>query len=175
MTSDVPGGGVPTYPPPRDCPVCSSRLNVTELGCPNCGTGLSGSFRPCEFCGVDDASREVLRVFLASRGNMKELERHLGVSYPTARARFDDLLRALGLTPAGTLPPPAAPTPAPTPAPAPAPRAGAGATWAAATDDPTRPPPAPGADDPRLATLRAVAEGRLDLDAARSALGDAGG
>jgi len=39
----------------------------------------------------------VLRVFLASRGNMKELERHLGVSYPTARARFDGLLGKLGI------------------------------------------------------------------------------
>jgi len=39
----------------------------------------------------------VLRVFLASRGNMKDLERHLGVSYPTARGRFDALLGKLGL------------------------------------------------------------------------------
>ncbi len=39
----------------------------------------------------------MLRVFLASRGNMKDLERHLGVSYPTARARFDALLSKLGL------------------------------------------------------------------------------
>lgn len=39
----------------------------------------------------------MLRVFLASRGNMKELERHLGVSYPTARARFDTLLGKLGI------------------------------------------------------------------------------
>ena len=41
--------------------------------------------------------REVLRVFLSSRGNMKELERHLGVSYPTARARFDALLGKIGI------------------------------------------------------------------------------
>ncbi len=38
----------------------------------------------------------MLRVFLASRGNMKDLERHLGVSYPTARQRFADLLGRLG-------------------------------------------------------------------------------
>ena len=51
----------------------------------------------CEFCGLTDEDRAVLRVFLASRGNMKELERHLGVSYPTARARFDLLLGKLGI------------------------------------------------------------------------------
>ena len=45
----------------------------------------------------DTISRDVLRVFLASRGNMKELERHLEVSYPTARARFDALLTKLGI------------------------------------------------------------------------------
>ena len=39
----------------------------------------------------------MLRVFLASRGNMKDLERHLGVSYPTARARFDSLLSKIGI------------------------------------------------------------------------------
>jgi hypothetical protein len=84
--------------------VCSARLQITQLGCPSCGTGLNGAFRPCEFCGLDDAERDLLRVFLASRGNMKELERHLGVSYPTARARFEDLLRKLGLAPAPTGP-----------------------------------------------------------------------
>jgi len=41
--------------------------------------------------------RQMLKVFLASRGNMKDLERHLGVSYPTARARFDGLLLKLGI------------------------------------------------------------------------------
>lgn len=46
---------------------------------------------------LTDEDRDVLRVFLASRGNMKELERHLGVSYPTARARFDSLLTKLGI------------------------------------------------------------------------------
>jgi hypothetical protein len=70
---------------------------LSRLGCPSCGTELSGLFEPCEFCGLADEDRDLLRVFLASRGNMKELERHLGVSYPTARARFDGLLDRLGV------------------------------------------------------------------------------
>jgi hypothetical protein len=72
---------------------------LTRLGCQSCGTELSGLFEPCEFCGLSEEDRSLLRVFLASRGNMKDLERHLGVSYPTARARLDGVLTRLGLAP----------------------------------------------------------------------------
>jgi len=83
--------------PPLDCPVCNHRLALTRLSCSSCGTELSGGFEQCEFCVLSNDDRDVLRVFLASRGNMKDLERHLGVSYPTARARFDSLLGKLGI------------------------------------------------------------------------------
>jgi hypothetical protein len=85
------------YRAPRQCPVCSDRLQVTQLGCDACGTGLSGNFEQCDFCALEAGDLDVLRVFLTSRGNIKELERHLGVSYPTARARFDEMVRRLGL------------------------------------------------------------------------------
>ncbi len=86
-----------TRRPPTNCPVCDHRLATTRLTCPECSTELSGAFASCEFCVLTDEDRDVLRVFLASRGNMKDLERHLGVSYPTARARFDLLLSKLGI------------------------------------------------------------------------------
>lgn len=79
------------------CPVCAGQLAVTRLGCPSCGTEIVGQFTPCPFCALDAADLDLLMVFLASRGNLKELEKHLGVSYPTARARFSQLLVKLGL------------------------------------------------------------------------------
>jgi len=90
-------GAEPAHRPPRDCPVCAERLSITGLGCPECGTELTGLFRPCTYCGLSDADLDLLRVFLVGRGNIKELERHLAVSYPTARQRFADLLVRLGL------------------------------------------------------------------------------
>jgi hypothetical protein len=82
---------------PTDCPVCGEELSVTRLGCGSCGTELAGVFASCQFCALDDKDTELLRVFLSSRGNLREVEKHLGVSYPTARARFADLLQKLGL------------------------------------------------------------------------------
>lgn len=82
---------------PVECPVCASELVTTALGCRTCGTELVGEFAACEFCGLDDADRDLLRVFLASRGNLKEVSKHLGVSYPTARLRLTALLTRLGL------------------------------------------------------------------------------
>jgi hypothetical protein len=82
---------------PSDCPVCGDRLSVTRLGCGSCGTELAGVFSSCAFCALDEKETEMLRVFLASRGNLRDLEKHLGVSYPTARLKFNQLLEKLGL------------------------------------------------------------------------------
>jgi hypothetical protein len=85
---------------PSDCPVCGDRLAVTRLGCGSCGTELAGLFSSCSFCALTEKETEMLKVFLASRGNLRDLEKHLGVSYPTARLKFNQLLEKLGL--AGT-------------------------------------------------------------------------
>lgn len=88
-----------THTPPSDCPVCGDRLSITRLGCPSCGSELSGRFAACPYCSLVAHDRRILETFLVSRGNMRELARELGVSYPTARQRFADLLVRLGLEP----------------------------------------------------------------------------
>lgn len=85
------------YRAPADCPVCGGELVTTRLGSRGCGSELAGEFGHCDFCALDERDTELLRVFLASRGNLREVEKHLGVSYPTARARFTALLGKLGL------------------------------------------------------------------------------
>lgn len=77
--------------------MCGQHLAVTRLGCASCGSELAGVFGTCPYCSLSDEDSQLLRVFLASRGNLREVERHLGVSYPTARLRFDRLLERLGL------------------------------------------------------------------------------
>ncbi len=95
----------PELHPPHRCPVCGEELRLTRLSCRACGTELSGDFPSCEFCSLRGEERELLKLFLASRGNMKALERGLGVSYPAARARLDAVLVKLGLEPGAPTPP----------------------------------------------------------------------
>ena len=82
---------------PRTCPVCGEQLHLTRLSCQGCGTELSGDFESCEFCALGAPDRELLKLFLASRGNLKAMERQLGVSYPTVRSRVDSVLARLGM------------------------------------------------------------------------------
>lgn len=85
------------YHAPADCPVCGDGLITTRKGCRTCGTEIAGEFAGCEFCALDEADLALLKVFLASRGNLREVEKHLQVSYPTARSRFDAVVAKLGL------------------------------------------------------------------------------
>lgn len=79
------------------CPVCGSDLTVTELACRACRTRIQGGFAVCRFCRLDPEHLAFLEVFLRCRGVIRDVERVLGVSYPTVRGKLDALLRALGL------------------------------------------------------------------------------
>ena len=72
---------------PAQCPVCGERMLVTKLRCSHCGTELSGEFAHLQF----------VETFLRCRGSIKEVERALGVSYPTVKNMLDAALTALGL------------------------------------------------------------------------------
>jgi hypothetical protein len=87
-----------------NCPVCESKLHVTRLHCNTCGTTIEGEFSVGRFAHLGRDQMLLLEGFLRSRGNLRELERELGVSYPTIRGRVEGLLRALGLGDGAPLP-----------------------------------------------------------------------
>ena len=79
------------------CPVCEGELAITRLHCRSCGTALEGEFGVGRYGRLSREQLSLLESFLRSRGNLKEMERELGISYPTVRGRVESLLRALGL------------------------------------------------------------------------------
>jgi len=82
---------------PSQCPVCDSTLVVTRMQCPACGTDVSGSFSLSRLASLREPHASLLELFLRKRGNVKEMERELGLSYPTIRARLDEAFNAAGL------------------------------------------------------------------------------
>lgn len=81
------------------CPVCASELAVTRLHCRSCGTTLEGDFSVGRFGRLNRDQLTMLESFLRSRGNLRDMERELGISYPTVRSRVEALVRALGFGP----------------------------------------------------------------------------
>ncbi len=91
-------------PMPVACPVTGGPLMVTRLECEESGVKIEGRFTPNEFALLPEDNLEFLRIFVKVRGNLKEVERIMGLSYPTIRLRFEKLLLALGyeVTPAAS-------------------------------------------------------------------------
>ncbi len=135
-----------TYPAPRHDPVTGEALLITRLEGPTTGIVIEGRFTFGGGGRLNTLGPEHLafvEVFIKNRGIIKDVEAELGISYPTVRARLDEVIRAMGYAPypaAVALPSPEAPEGVPS-------ASAAGAV--------------PGSDDERRALLADVAAGRI--------------
>src|SRR6267154_3762322 len=84
------------------CPSCEGNLTVNSLGCPECSINIDGEFALPQLLKLTRAQIDFIEVFLKNRGIIREVERELGVSYPTVRARLDEVLDAIGFNLAST-------------------------------------------------------------------------
>src|SRR6476659_425561 len=82
-------------PMPERCPTCGHQLVVTRLRCPDCSTEVDGTFSRGRLVNLPEPHATLLELFLRSRGNMKEMERELGLAYSTVRARLDEAFAGL--------------------------------------------------------------------------------
>src|SRR5919201_3767183 len=82
---------------PAHCPSCAGELVIARLQCPTCGTEVAGTSTLGRLAGLREPHASLLELFLRVRGNVKEMERELGLSYPTVRARLEEALAAAGL------------------------------------------------------------------------------
>ena len=77
------------------CPICDQRLLVTEYACRSCGAAIRGRFDRCDLCALPSDLLHFVRLFLHVEGNLREVERRLGLSYPTVKARLAAVNAAL--------------------------------------------------------------------------------
>jgi hypothetical protein len=82
----------------NQCPACGGPIIVTECRCASCQLQLRGEFELGQFSHLSDDHLTFIRVFLSARGNLTEVERILGISYPTIRNKLDEINSALNQT-----------------------------------------------------------------------------
>ncbi|MBR0600378.1 DUF2089 domain-containing protein [Sinanaerobacter chloroacetimidivorans] len=85
-----------TYRILSKCPVCSGKLKAVKLKCDQCSTVIENNFKFSKFEYLEEEQLNFIEVFLKCRGNIKDVEKELGISYPTVRAKLDDVVSALG-------------------------------------------------------------------------------
>ena len=86
------------YPLITSCPVCNKHLKITKLECTHCHTTIENEFELSKFAKLGQEQLHFIEIFLKNRGNIKEVEKELGISYPTVRGKLDDIIVALGYT-----------------------------------------------------------------------------
>ena len=81
----------------ESCPTCGSEVIVSEVTCTTCDTVVRSRYAPCPFCRLAPEDLAFMLLFVKSRGNVKDMERELGVSYWTIRGRLNEIIEAMGL------------------------------------------------------------------------------
>lgn len=79
------------------CPSCGGNLIITEVSCTSCETVIRGRYRTSLFDSLNEEDLRFLELFVACRGNVKEMERETGLGYWTIRGQLDDIIQGLGL------------------------------------------------------------------------------
>jgi len=75
----------------NQCPACGGQLIITECKCPACQLQMRGEFQTGQLSSLSDETLTFIKVFLSARGNLTEVERVLGISYPTIRNKLDEI------------------------------------------------------------------------------------
>lgn len=78
------------------CPVCNGELTVVRLKCDSCETVIENRFHLSRFDYLSEEELYFTETFIRCRGNIKEVEKELGISYPTVRSKLDGIIKKMG-------------------------------------------------------------------------------
>ena len=77
---------------PLHCPSCQCHLEVKTLQCPECETSVNGHFPLPLLASLHADDQQFIIRFVKSSGSLKEMAKHLGLSYPSVRNRLDEII-----------------------------------------------------------------------------------
>lgn len=71
------------------CPFCEGKLEISRLGCAQCDTSIETTLPIPPFFRLPPDMQEFVMIFLRCQGKIRDVEKELGVSYPTVIKRLD--------------------------------------------------------------------------------------
>jgi hypothetical protein len=77
---------------PVICPACRTQLKVKSLRCEACGTEVHGEYDLPLWLRLPEEDRRFILQFVKSSGSLKDMSRHLGLSYPTVRNLLNEII-----------------------------------------------------------------------------------
>lgn len=83
---------------PVSCPLCGEMIEITRIKCIGCNSEINGSFSAGGLTALPVEYQKFITVFLRQRGNIKQVEKELGISYPTINKMLDSVNNILKST-----------------------------------------------------------------------------
>jgi hypothetical protein len=80
------------------CPFCGDQLDITRLSCHGCNTQIDSQLEIPLFFRLPPDLQKFVLVFLRCQGKICDVEKELGISYPTVCKRLDLVNELLGNT-----------------------------------------------------------------------------
>ncbi len=71
------------------CPFCEGKLEISRLGCLQCDTSIETTLPIPPFFRLPPDMQEFVMIFLRCQGKIRDVEKELGISYPTVIKRLD--------------------------------------------------------------------------------------
>lgn len=71
------------------CPFCEGKLEISRLACAHCDTSIETTLPIPAFFRLPADLQEFVMIFLRCQGKIRDVEKELGISYPTVIKRLD--------------------------------------------------------------------------------------
>lgn len=85
------------------CPVCQGEMKIARLQCKECNAVVDSELAIPLFFKLPDELQHFVLVFLRNRGSIRDVEKELGISYPTVCKKLDKVNEILKNTEPETL------------------------------------------------------------------------
>ncbi len=80
------------------CPKCQKLMQVVALGCDDCDLLLNGKFQTHPLMNLNEEMLHFLHVFIICEGKINDMEKALGISYPTVKNKLQKLKDSISVS-----------------------------------------------------------------------------